>query len=436
MNLKFLKTKEFKVKFVISIALLILFSMSFLFKNQLEHAFGLKQKYSINEISMSKSNESNYKVHYLDVGQGNCSIVELPDGKVMIIDGGSDMYGGKISDFLNSKNIRTIDYMIATHADADHIGGLNYLFENFEIINVFRPMQIAGTTVEETSSNGEVTSHFEVYENEDLKDVYMLYVSSKFVEVTSYRYREFIKNIYSETYYDDGTICKTNVTVFYDGLKIAGDNYEFEFYAPLKTEDEIDLSNLSNTNGYMTKIYGNDSSNNSSSIFLLEICGDKFFFSGDASAVREEIDNLTKFAENDFIESLTDDEVAKLAAVDVYLVAHHGSKYSSSFSLLNLIKPDFAVVSVGKNDYGHPSEEVLGRLDEINSLEVDGILLTSEQGNITFCSVSENVVFLLEKSSKQNELTIQLEYLLLIIFVVVEICVVYARPRIKKNKTD
>lgn len=49
-------------------------------------------------------------------------------------------------------------------------------------------------------------------------------------------------------------------------------------------------------------------------------------------------------------------------SVDILKVAHHGSKYSSSDAFLDLIQPKEAVISVGKNLYGHPSPEVLGRL--------------------------------------------------------------------------
>lgn len=48
--------------------------------------------------------------------------------------------------------------------------------------------------------------------------------------------------------------------------------------------------------------------------------------------------------------------------IDILKVAHHGSKYSSSETFLNLISPREAVISVGKNSYGHPAPEVIERL--------------------------------------------------------------------------
>jgi competence protein ComEC len=54
-------------------------------------------------------------------------------------------------------------------------------------------------------------------------------------------------------------------------------------------------------------------------------------------------------------------------SIEVLKVAHHGSKYSSSREFLEAVKPSIAVISVGKNPWGHPTKEVLDRLDSVNS---------------------------------------------------------------------
>ena len=62
-------------------------------------------------------------------------------------------------------------------------------------------------------------------------------------------------------------------------------------------------------------------------------------------------------------------------------VAHHGSKTSSSEEFLQAVNPQFAVISVGKyNNFNHPNEEVLTRLENINAQ----IFRTDEQGAIVF----------------------------------------------------
>ena len=69
--------------------------------------------------------------------------------------------------------------------------------------------------------------------------------------------------------------------------------------------------------------------------------------------------------------------------VDVLKVAHHGSKYSSSDDFLKLLTPKWALVSVGKaNRYGHPSSDVLMRLDAVGAK----ILRTDESGEIELVS--------------------------------------------------
>jgi competence protein ComEC len=53
--------------------------------------------------------------------------------------------------------------------------------------------------------------------------------------------------------------------------------------------------------------------------------------------------------------------------IDVLKVAHHGSKFSSSASFLAAARPKISVIEVGKNSYGHPTQDVLGRLGDIGS---------------------------------------------------------------------
>lgn len=80
------------------------------------------------------------RVTFLDVGQGDSSVIELPDGKVMLIDGGSDVNdSGRrvIAPYLWSKGIRDIDIVVLTHAHPDHYGGLIYILDNFNIKRIW-----------------------------------------------------------------------------------------------------------------------------------------------------------------------------------------------------------------------------------------------------------------------------------------------------------
>lgn len=83
-------------------------------------------------------------------------------------------------------------------------------------------------------------------------------------------------------------------------------------------------------------------------------------------------------------------------ASDVYKVAHHGSRHSSSGALLERIHPKIAVVSVGaRNDYGHPTRAALERLEAVNAQ----VLRTDLEGEIVLKSDGAKVTYVTEKGS-------------------------------------
>ena len=67
---------------------------------------------------------------------------------------------------------------------------------------------------------------------------------------------------------------------------------------------------------------------------------------------------------------------------DILKIGHHGSKYSSSAEFLDKATPQWAVIQVGENNYGHPAESVLQLLAE-RGIKV---LRNDEQGTVTFFS--------------------------------------------------
>ncbi|SFJ43333.1 competence protein ComEA helix-hairpin-helix repeat region [Halobacillus dabanensis] len=76
------------------------------------------------------------EVHFIDVGQGDSTLIESPSGKTILIDGGRKSAGEEIVDYLASSGIDSIDIMVATHPDADHIGGLIDVLEQVEVKKV------------------------------------------------------------------------------------------------------------------------------------------------------------------------------------------------------------------------------------------------------------------------------------------------------------
>ncbi|MDW0111128.1 S-layer homology domain-containing protein [Sporosarcina aquimarina] len=84
-------------------------------------------------LFLKESGNKQMKVHFIDVGQGDSILLQTPTGKNMLIDGGKASSENKVVAFLKSKGISTLDVVIATHPDADHIGGLISVLETFKV---------------------------------------------------------------------------------------------------------------------------------------------------------------------------------------------------------------------------------------------------------------------------------------------------------------
>lgn len=77
------------------------------------------------------------KVHFIDVGQGDSILIQSPNGKSMLIDGGTKSKGDTVVKFIKSQGITKLDFVVATHPDADHIGGLIKVLESNIKIGTF-----------------------------------------------------------------------------------------------------------------------------------------------------------------------------------------------------------------------------------------------------------------------------------------------------------
>lgn len=65
-----------------------------------------------------------FAIHYIDVGQGDCALI-LCDGQTMLIDGGEASASNKVYAYLKTYEIDHLNYIVASHAHADHVGGLS-----------------------------------------------------------------------------------------------------------------------------------------------------------------------------------------------------------------------------------------------------------------------------------------------------------------------
>jgi competence protein ComEC len=238
------------------------------------------------------------KVSFLDIGQGDAIFIQTPSGHDIIIDGGpSDAVLEKLSDKMSYFD-RTIDVMVATHPDADHVTGLIPILEKFSVENVI------------TSSVQGDTGVFKEVENDIVEE----------------RAETHIAN--------------------------AGDVIDFH--------DGVTLTILHPFPGEHFK-----DTNEGSVTMLLRYGDETFLLDGDLPTTKESLLLTNNLSHN----------------ITVYKAGHHGSKYSSGEQLLTYIKPEYSVISAGKdNKYGHPNPEALERL----KIYSKNILSTIESGTITF----------------------------------------------------
>lgn len=110
------------------------------------------------------------------------------------------------------------------------------------------------------------------------------------------------------------------------------------------------------------KSYSNSDLNNWSAVLHVTYKKNTFLFTGDAEHVAEK-DMMAK---------------KQTLRADVLKVGHHGAKTSTSSTFLNVVKPKYAILSVGKNSYGHPTSEVVTNLKRVKATT----LRTDKNGTI------------------------------------------------------
>ena len=285
-----------------------------------------KWKYYVGLPKVENREEGTLRLHFLDVGQGDCSIIEFPDGKTMLVDGGdgAERTATTILRYLNALKIKKIDYLLLTHADSDHCGGLDTIVEEKEIGVAYIPK------VQE--------------------DVNMQYAAF---------YAAMVEKGYSMQY----TEKSVKIPVFDERYP-----YTFAFLYPY-TSDIESIDKLEEAN------------NEFSAVFWLDYFGSSALFTGDAPfSTENRILEAEALGVNTHIE-LSDTEILK--------VAHHGSSGSTSEAFLKYLNVETAMISCAKeNLYGHPSNEVCMRLQEFGIKDYrtyrDGHIIVSMRTDGTY----------------------------------------------------
>ncbi len=272
-------------------------------------------------------------ITFLDVGQGDCICVQTASGECYLFDGGSSSkskVGEKIIlPYLQYSGITHIDALFISHPDEDHVSGLEELF-------------VTDASLDEEAVEGR--SELTV---ERLILPAVAEAEREFAEILSVVDRDV-----AVEYVASGAIMRTGEKWWNRLIK----------YFPGNSQDKgIQITCLHPKLGYTGE------TNAYSACYLLEIEGCKILLTGDVEGSGEVA--LTKELKRYGINT-----------VDILKVAHHGSRYSTTWDFLNEVNVQMAVISCGKrNSYGHPHKETLGRLAE----EGCEVMTTPQCGAIT-----------------------------------------------------
>ncbi|MBU2539949.1 MBL fold metallo-hydrolase [Patescibacteria group bacterium] len=260
------------------------------------------------QIVWDLSQSRDLMVDFLNIGQGDSIFIETPWNQQILIDGGPD---SKILEKLGKEMPfydKTIDLIILTHPEKDHLAGLLEVLKRYKVKNILWTGVVRDTV----------------------------------------EWQEWVNLIKKE---------KAEIKIAKIGARIIFKKENPQIF--------IDILNpVDSLNGKELK-----DSNDSSIVAYLTIGKNSFLFTGDIGFAVEK-----QLAKEDI-------------NADVLKIAHHGSKYSSSEDFLKAVLPKFAIIEVGENNYGHPTNEVLARLSNFG-IET---LRTDKDGDIKVFSDGESV---------------------------------------------
>ena len=131
------KQKKEYIKLIILSVVIVLLAISMIFTASISK-FIERLLYDSNIII----NNNDLVVHFIDVGQGDAIALKFPNEDIMLIDSGPKNSQNYLIEYLNNNvisNDLTINYLILTHSDIDHSGGMSSVFAEFQVENFFRP---------------------------------------------------------------------------------------------------------------------------------------------------------------------------------------------------------------------------------------------------------------------------------------------------------
>lgn len=306
-------------------------------------------------------------VHMLDVGQGDCIYIQLPDGKDMVIDcanyNDDGEYEKKTFDYLD-KYIEddTVEYLMLTHCDSDHVYFMDELLERYQVEKLFMPNVLAapGTTSKDKKA---------------LQDQIDALDTSRFTDkdtVGTITYAEFFIAALTEP--DCEIVLNVDPDANTNSIIIEETTYRLVFYCP--TQEYYDDYGLNTA----------ERKNAISPIGILEYNNRKIMLTGDSNEINEPL------------------VMARMGKIDcdVLKVGHHGSETSTSNAFLDEYTFEYAIISCNSygNKFNHPRQATLDRLKSHN-IEV---YRTDNNGNIVVSVDKDgNLKITTQKESTQEQ---------------------------------
>ena len=357
--------QKFVACLVVIIIITVIVLAVFYVSNGYKFDFGFLKKES-ESVSVNYSEVDNVrdlKVYFIDIGQGDCIFIELPDGKNMLIDTGEKRNAGKakIDKYLRDEkgNKVTIDYCVATHPDSDHIGLMPYVYEQYDVLKSYRPY---------VYSENKSASALPYELNKGIK-----------IKNSSNIYYDYITNVNAEQTYWEFFKDDSDFSNGFTGKD--GEIYEYTVNFVMPYADNL------NDYQYFT------TPNDFSAVIMLEYADRKILFTGDI-----EYETGKKGAEQSFIREFSTSNPA-MVDCDVLKVAHHGSDSSTSPEFLSLVKPEYSVISCGlSNKHRHPLKSTLDNLVNCGS----DIYRTDLQGTIILTIDSKGIMTFEKQTNKYD----------------------------------
>lgn len=205
---------------------------------------------------LTQNNNVNYEnkmiIHYIDVGQGDCILIQV-NNKNLLIDSGPSSNRKDLLNYLEKLDIKKFDYIIATHPHEDHIGNMDTIIKRYNIGSFYSPKVITSSTTFENMISALVDKNLKI--NVLKKGVKGIDLGKNTeIEVFSP-----LENISSDNLNDYSPIIK--ITFLDNSFLFTGD-------AEISTEDTV-LSENNNLNCDILKVGHHGSSTSTSPDFLI-----------------------------------------------------------------------------------------------------------------------------------------------------------------------